>query len=312
VIPQFTHRVGVIIPTLNAGKLWPECLAAINSQTLNASRRLVVDSASTDATAELAQGAGFDVQCIARTDFSHGGTRQLAVEMLEDCDIVVFLTQDAIMANKEALTELVRCFEDPHVAAAYGRQLPHQDATPMEAHARIFSYGSETQVNDLAAIPRRGAKAFFCSNSFAAYRRSTLIALGGFRRDLILGEDAEFAARAIRAGYASVYCATALAYHSHNYTVREVFWRYFDTGVFHARSPWMREDFGSYGGEGVRFVLSELRFLARHAPSQIPRALGHTMAKIAGYQLGRREKILPKRLKPWFSMTPGYWRARQP
>ena len=94
------------------------------------------------------------------------------------------------------------------------------------------------------------------------------------------------------------------------YTVGEVFWRYFDTGVFHARSPWMREDFGSYGGEGVRFVWSELRFLARHAPAQIPRALVHTMAKIAGYQLGRREKILPRRLKPFLSMTPGYWRAR--
>jgi rhamnosyltransferase len=136
--------------------------------------------------------------------------------------------------------------------------------------------------------------------------------LGGFRRDLILGEDAEYAARAIKAGYANLYCATAVAYHSHHYKIGEVFWRYFDTGVFHARSPWMREQFGSYGGEGVRFVKSELRYLASDAPLQIPRALLHTLAKYMGYKLGRLERLLPNRLKASLSMTPGYWRPRRP
>lgn len=248
---------------------------------------------------------------IARAEFNHGGTRQWAVEYLTDCDVVIFLTQDAILATVDSLSELVKCFEDPRVAVAYGRQLPHKWATPIEAHARIFNYGDESLKKDLAAVPRLGAKSFFCSNSFAAYRRSILMALGGFRRDLILGEDAEYAARAIKAGYVNVYCATASAYHSHHYTVGEVFWRYFDTGVFHARSPWMREAFGSYGDEGLRFVKAELRHLATHAPLQIPRALFHTLAKYVAYKLGRLERLLPNRLKAWLSMTPGYWRPRQ-
>lgn len=302
--------IGVVVPTLNAGELGRACFAAVAEQSCSVRRRLVIDSASTDTTVAQARDAGFEVMSIARADFNHGGTRQFAAEILADCDIIVFLTQDAVLVNRDALAELVGCFDAPRVALAYGRQLPHKEATPIEAHARIFSYGSETQINDLAAIPRRGAKAFFCSNSFAAYRRSILFELGGFRRDLILGEDAEFAARAIKAGYVSVYCATAQVRHSHNYTISEIFWRYFDTGVFHARNPWMREEFGSYGGEGIRFVLSELQFLAKRAPLQIPRALAQTLAKITGYQLGRREKIIPKRFKPWLSMTPGYWRAR--
>jgi rhamnosyltransferase len=306
-----THaNIGLVIPTLNAGQRWSDCLSALGMQSLKPHRQLIVDSASTDETVTLAQAAGSEVIGIARADFNHGGTRQFAAEQLNDCDIVVFLTQDAILADSDALAELIRCFDDPQVAVAYGRQLPHKNANPIEAHARIFNYGEVTQKKDLAAGRRLGAKVFFCSNSFAAYRRSTLLGLGGFRSDLILGEDAEFAARAIKAGYANVYCAAALAYHSHSYTFGEVFWRYFDTGVFHARNIWMREEFGTHGGEGLRFVKSEMRYLVAHAPLEIPRALIHTLAKAAGYQIGRREKILPRRLKPLLSMTPGYWRPR--
>ena len=307
-----SYSVGVVVPTLNAGNRWAECLEALSQQTLQLRRRLVIDSASTDATAAQAEAAGFEVKRISRSDFNHGGTRQWAVEYLGDCEIIVFLTQDAVPAAPESLAELVRCFEDPTVAVAYGRQLPHKDARPMEAHARLFNYGESSERKDLAVVDRLKAKVFFCSNSFAAYRRSVLLELGGFRRDLILGEDAEFAARAVLAGFANVYCASATAYHSHHYNWAEVFWRYFDTGVFHARNAWMRERFGSHGGEGWRYVKSELRYLAAHAPLKIPTALWHTLAKVVGYRLGRRERILPKRLKSLLSMTPGYWRPRQP
>jgi rhamnosyltransferase len=306
------QHVGLVVPTLNAGARWESCLGAILQQSLKPHRRLVIDSTSSDQTADQARCSGLEVIQIPRKDFSHGGTRQWAVEYLSDCDVVIFLTQDAILATADSLKELVGCFEDSDVAVAYGRQLPHQGATAIEAHARIFNYGGQSLRKNLATVPTMGAKVYFCSNSFAAYRRSILMALGGFRRDLILGEDAEYAARAIKAGHSNAYCATAVAYHSHNYNVWEIFWRYFDTGVFHARCPWMREEFGSYGGEGVRFVKSELRYLAAHAPLQIPRALLHTAAKYVGYKLGRQEKIIPNGLKAWLSMTPGYWQPRRP
>src|SRR6185312_12161653 len=166
-------------------------------------------------------------------------------------------------------------------------------AGAIEAHARLFNYGETSLRKDLANREQLGAKIFFCSNSFAAYRRSTLLALGGFRDDLIIGEDAEFAARAVLADHANVYCATACVYHSHDYSAAEIFRRYFDTGVFHAQNTWMRQKFGSHGAEGLRFVRSELRYLAHREPWQIPRALLHSAAKIAGYRLGRIQRILP-------------------
>jgi rhamnosyltransferase len=306
---QIHESVGLVIPTLNAeGYGWAACLESIARQSLRPRRLLNIDSASTDQTTALAQSAGFEIVRIQRSEFNHGGTRQWAAEYLSDCSIIVFLTQDAIPATYNALAEIARCFDDPKVAVAYGRQLPHERATPIESHARLFNYGPQTLRKDAAAAKILGTKVFFCSNSFAAYRRSILQHLGGFKLDLILGEDMEFAARAIEAGYVNVYCATAPVYHSHDYTIGQTVERYFDLGVFDDRNPWMREQFGSHSGEGLRFIASELRYLAKHAPWEIPRALIQTAGKLVGYRLGRLERLLPTGLKRRMSMLPGYWR----
>ena len=300
--------VGLVIPTLNAGAEWSRCLAGVEAQSLQPHRRLVVDSSSTDHTVAMAGEAGFETLQIKRTEFNHGGTRQWAIEYLSDCETIIFLTQDAILASTESLQEIVRCFDDPMVAMAYGRQIPHQGATPIEAHARIFNYGPHTLKKDRGAAHRLGAKVFFCSNSFAAYHRSIVLSLGGFRRDLILGEDMEFAARAIKAGYSNVYCASAPVYHSHDYSIGQILERYFDIGVFDAKNSWLRGEFGSHRGEGLRFLRSELHYLAANAPAEIPRALLQTAGKLVGYRLGRLERLLPGMLKRKLSMQPSYWR----
>jgi rhamnosyltransferase len=301
-------NVGLVIPTLNAGEYWPTCLEKIIGQSFKPKRLLIIDSASTDQTRATARSAGFEVVEIQRSQFNHGGTRQWAVEYLSDCEIIVFLTQDAILAFRDALEKIVGCFDDPTVAVAYGRQLPHAGATPIEAHARLFNYGERTIKKDAVAAEYLGTKAFFCSNSFAAYRRSAVLAIGGFNCNLILGEDMEFAARAIKAGYANLYCADAAVFHSHDYTVAQMLERYFDIGVFDANNAWMREQFGTHNAEGLRFVRSELHYLAARNPMQIPRAVSQTVAKWIGYRLGRVHRRLPKGLKRKLSMLPSYWR----
>jgi rhamnosyltransferase len=302
-----SKRIGLVIPTLNAGKKWMASLSAIETQSLVPDRILIVDSESTDQTDEIAESAGFEVKTIRRSQFNHGGTRQWAAEYLTECEIILFLTQDAIPASSNAFAEIAACFDDPAVAVAYGRQLPHHGATSIESHSRIFNYGPESVKKDSTAIERLGAKVFFCSNSFAAYRRSRLLELGGFRPDLILGEDMEFAARAIRAGYANMYCAAACVFHSHDYTVRQVLQRYFDLGVFDGRNAWMRESFGSHRGEGARFVTSELRYVASTSAIEIPKSLLQTAAKLLGYRLGRLERLLPRMIKRRLSMLPAFW-----
>jgi rhamnosyltransferase len=305
-------RVGLVVPTLNAGERWIAFLQGITTQSFVPDRLLNIDSASTDQTAEIAQSRLFEVVRIDRSQFNHGGTRQWAVDHLDDCAIIIFLTQDAMLADRDALSEIVACFDDPKVAVAYGRQIPHNGATPIEAHARLFNYRLQSRKKDLAAVEQLGTKVFFCSNSFAAYRRSTLLGLGGFRRDLILGEDMEFAARAIKAGYVNMYCSAAAVHHSHDYTIKESVARYFDIGVFDTENPWMRREFGSHGGEGARFVLSELQYLAVRGRSSIPRALILTIAKLVGYRLGRSHRLLPRAFKRKVSMFPAFWSEVRP
>jgi rhamnosyltransferase len=306
--PAGVWNVGLVIPTLNAGPEWGECLESIRQQSLTPHRRLVIDSSSSDLTAERARASGFEVVTIERSQFNHGGTRQLAIEWLADCDIVVFLTQDAIPAAADSLAELVSCFDDPTVGVAYGRQLPRPEATPIEAHARLFNYGEDSQRKNAQIAGKIGTRVYFCSNSFAAYRRSLIRGLGGFSGNLILGEDMEFAARVVQAGYTNMYCAAAKVYHSHDYSIGQTLRRYFDIGVFDAMNGWMRKEFGSHRGEGLRYVRSELRYLASREPSQIGRALVLTAAKLAGYRLGRIQRMLPGGVKRRLSMTPGFWR----
>jgi rhamnosyltransferase len=301
-------RVGLVVPTLNAGEEWNACLQSVASQTLQPQRLVVIDSSSSDATASVAESAGFEVISIERSQFNHGGTRQWAAEYLVDCEIILFLTQDAIPADRSAFAEIVSAFADPEVAVAYGRQLPRRGATLIEAHSRIFNYGETAHKKNALAAKQIGTKAFFCSNSFAAYRRAVLIDLGGFRRDLILGEDMEFAARAIKAGYANLYCPAAVVYHSHNYSMTQTLNRYFDLGVFDAENSWMREQFGSHSGEGARFVNSELRYLLRRDSAQVLPAVSLVAAKWVGYRLGRLHRLLPREIKKKLSMSPSYWR----
>lgn len=301
-------RMGLLIPTLNAGPAWSDFIDALARQELQPIEVLVMDSGSTDTTVNSALKAKFTILKVAPSEFNHGGTRNEGMmHFLGRIDYLVCMTQDAILTNSESLQELLKSFHDLTVGAAFGRQLPHVDATPLAVHARLFNYPNASRALSIADKARLGLKTCFISNSFAAYRVEDLMAVGGFPADVILGEDMSVAARLLMAGKRVAYVADACAYHSHNYTLLQDFRRYFDTGVFHARNPWLLQTFGSAGGEGLRFVRSELSYLLKHAPGFIPSAMMRTLAKWLGYKLGKAEAVLPLAFKRWCSMHSGYW-----
>lgn len=301
------EKIGLLVPTRNGGELWRRWLEAFASQTARPEYLLVIDSSSDDSTVALAKKAGFNVRVIPKAQFNHGRTRQLGMKMLPEADIVVVMTQDAILATPDALKQMLACFADKQIGAVYGRQLPNPNAGPIGAHARLFNYPSESTVKSLADAPRLGIKAAFLSNSFAAYRRSAFLEAGGFPSDVVLGEDVYVAARMLLNSWKIAYCADAKVFHSHDYSFRQEFSRYFDIGVFHAREAWLLTAFGQIGGEGGRFVRSELNFLFRVRPLLIPEAIVRTGFKLIGYKLGKMEHWLPLWLKRRLSLHPGYW-----
>lgn len=301
----------VIVPTLNPGPAWQAWLDSFAAQSVQPDQAIVIDSGSVGSEIEQSQKFGFEVIRIAKSEFNHGGTRQKAVQQLRsDVEVVVFLTQDAILADSKAFENLLAVFADQSVSAAFGRQLPHKNAGPLGAHARLFNYSSRASLRSLASIPDFGFKTCFISNSFAAYRVNDLLAVGGFPSDVILGEDTCVAAKLILNGKKVAYVADACVYHSHDYTILEEFHRYFDTGVLHAQQPWLLERFGGATGEGKRFVVSELKYLSKNAPYLIPSALLRTCMKLLGYRLGLVYNRLPAAYVPRLSMHKGFWQKR--
>ncbi len=281
---------GLIIPTLNAGEQFRTLLEQIAAQSLP-TQKLIVDSESTDGTAELAKSFGVEVLTIPRKTFNHGATRQLALEHLAgrcELDAVIFLTQDVLLRDDDSLAKLVKIFgADSTVGLSYGRQLPHADATEEAKFLRAFNYPATSQLRSLDDRKIFGLKTAFASNSFAAYRLTALKEVGGFPSHVPLCEDMFVAAKMLLGGWKIFYAAEAEVFHSHNFTAAQEFRRYVDIGKFHAREPWIRETFGSAEGAGKKFVLMKLSALAKKNPVDCVGAVFRDAAKFIGYRLGR-------------------------
>jgi rhamnosyltransferase len=302
------NQARIIVPVRNGGLRWREAAAALTATLPDPSWVAVVDSGSSDGSDRIAAESGFEVERIDPRTFNHGRTRQAAVERF--CggrEFAIFLTHDAVLEGLESLVELLGAFRDPAVGAAYGRQLPHRDAAPFEAHMVLFNYGTSSETRSLADAARLGIKAAYISNSFGAYRLSALRACGGFPSHLILGEDTCVAVKMLLSGWSVRYCAEACVRHSHAYTIAQETQRYFDFGVLHAQLPELMRNFGAAEGEGARFVASELRYMAVHAPHLLPAVPIRNSAKYIGYRLGRIFTRLPRWLCRRLSMTKVFW-----
>lgn len=296
------------MPVRNGGARWREAAGALRAALQDPSRVAVVDSGSTDGSDRVATESGFELERIDPRTFNHGRTRQMAVDRFcAGRDFVVFLTHDAVLEGPKALNALLDGFSDPMVGAAYGRQLPHRDAGPFEAHMVLFNYGPASESRSLADAARLGIKAAYISNSFGAYRVSALQACGGFPADLILGEDTCVAMKMLLTGWKIRYCADARVHHSHAYSLLQEAQRYFDFGVLHSQLPELMRNFGAAEAEGAKFVGSELRYMAANAPRLLPLVLVRNAAKYVSYRLGRIHRQVPRGWCRRLSMTKVFW-----
>ena len=256
-------RIACVIPTLNGGELFRELMKSLARQTANPDI-IIIDSSSNDETIEIASQYTRKILVINQEEFNHGGTRQLAATTFPGYEFYVYLTQDIILENSESIKNIVVPFENTSIGAVCGRQVSHYWANPFASFARQFNYPSYSSVKSISNAKFLGIKTAFLSNSFAAYRSSALKMVGGFPTDVILGEDMYVAAKMLEKGWSIAYSANAVCRHSHNYSIKDEFTRYFDIGVFHARESWIIEMLGSSKSEGVRYVFSELKLSLIH------------------------------------------------
>ena len=223
--------ISVIIPTLNAEKYIVKLLDHLNSQTLIPDEIIVVDSQSNDNTVSICQKySNVKVISILRIDFDHGKTRDMALRQSKG-DVVIFMTQDALPANKYMIENLLKHLKSQaKIAVVSGRQLPKEDSLLTEKLVRKFNYPSVSNIRQKADIDTYGIKTFFISDVCAAYDKEIYLKLGGFEYPLKTNEDMFYAAKAVNTGYKVGYAADAEVIHSHDLTLKEQYKRNYDSG----------------------------------------------------------------------------------
>jgi rhamnosyltransferase len=299
-------KVSVIIPTRNGEQYLWQLLVILREQSIKPTQIVVIDSSSEDNTLKICNAFSVDIIQINAQDFNHGGTRNLAASRAIG-DVFVWMTQDALFKDAGCLENLIRPLYDPKVAASYGRQIPRENANPIERFARSFNYPSTEAIKCMDDLPRFGVKTFFFSNVYSAVKKEVFKEVGGFPDKTIMNEDMFLAAKLLQAGYKIAYQADAVVHHSHNYSLTTQFKRYFDIGVFFKKNPWLK-DLASPEKEGVKYLKEEIRFLFCNGHKWwIPYALVDNIVRYLGYRASVLEKALPVCLKKRMSYNKGFW-----
>lgn len=298
--------VDVIIPVCYPDEKLQKILDRLKLQTYPVERIIIINTEEDGFPKNLNMPDNMEVHHITKAEFDHGTTRAMAAAM-SSADLMLFMTQDALPADRRLVEHLAAAFNDERVAAAYARQLARKSDSPIEKFTRNFNYPPESSVKSLDNFRRNGIKTFFCSNSCAMYRKDIYERLDGFLPRSIFNEDMIYASTAVRAGYSIAYVAEARVIHSHNYTAMQQFRRNFDNGVSHVDSAYAFEGVTSLG-EGKRLVFETAGYLIRHKHyADIIKLFYISAFKAAGFVLGKKYYKLPHWLVKFCSMNKNYW-----
>ncbi len=207
--------LAVIVAAHNEAAVLPITLAALFAQSASADRIVIADDGSSDATAEVLArefglappplgeiGAGSATHPeLAWLRLSHGGKAAALNAALARIDSEVVLTVDAdTLLEPGALGAIRAAFAaDPTLVAATGVLTPVCDGS---ARGRLFEWFQRYEYirNFLSrAAWQRVGGLLLISGAFAGFRRSAVLAVGGFDRDCLV-EDYELIHRLRRHG----------------------------------------------------------------------------------------------------------------
>ncbi len=174
-------RLSVIVPAFNEAEALPETLAAINRARSHAevtcgceAELLVVDNASTDATAQVAEGAGAAVVTEPVRNVARARNVGAAVA---GGDVLVFVDADTWLPAK-TFEQVARAMEEPRCVGG-ALDLVHRPRSRL-----LRAYLAGWRLLGLALGMSQGATQF-C-------RRDRFEALGGYDERQWMGEDVEF------------------------------------------------------------------------------------------------------------------------
>ncbi len=294
------ERISVVLPVRDGGELFAHLSRHLQLvRDRHGVEVVVIDSGSSDGTAEDAERAGFRVHRIPPAEFGHGRTRNLGLRLATG-DVVCFLTHDVLPCTFDWPLRFAEALRDPTVAGVYGRQVPH-DASTMEMFFVALNYPETPLRFDPRPgghHPRPGRVLF--SNAFSAVRRDLALRIP-FPERASYSEDLIWAHTVLAAGYSLRYEPAAEALHAHVYGFRGLFRRTFLVGQALAETG---IDGGASLRESARFLGSELAYIVRQGHvHRLPQLLVYEFTRWLGFQLGRRSS--DRRLGPDWRVARG-------
>lgn len=229
--------VTIAIPTFNGEEYLEDLLVSVYGQSTKLKYEvLIIDSGSKDKTLSIIKGfPQARLHLIPNSEFGHGKTRNLAVKMSKG-NYTVFLSQDAVPANKEWLDSMIEPFYiSEKVFCVFGKQIPRPDAdatTKREVSTVFDSLGPDHSImlhrgKSLVSGNKLSQQLTFFSDVNSAVRKSLSVNDIPYR-DVSYAEDQLLGIDVLERGFLKAYSPDAVVSHSNKYSLSKYFNRRVD------------------------------------------------------------------------------------
>lgn len=191
------------------------------------------------------------IKKIKPSDFSHSLTRETAAFFARG-KILVFITQDIDIRTDNWLEKLISPLISNEADASYSRQKSKYNN--LEKYTREYNYPKNSFIVSKDDINKKGLKTFFFSDAAGAILKEKFVELKGYDgKKMPISEDMYFAYKLIMSGGKIKYCADSVVYHSHKFTLKELYRRYKLTGKFFKQNNYLDK----YGTTSSGFNLAK-------------------------------------------------------
>ena len=222
---------------------------------------------------------------IKKQEFSHSLSRE-KVAKNSTADILVFITQDVKIERDDWLEKLATPIANGEVEACYSRQLCENST--IERYTRECNYPPRSVIKTKDDIEKLGLNTFFFSDASSAIKTDIFKNLNGYDgKDFPTNEDMYIAYKLITNGYKIKYCADSKVVHSHKFTLRQQYKRYYDTGKFFKQNEYLNKyKVNKSGGKLAVYVLKRAwqeknwKVLFNFIPNMMARFIGTKVGKM--------------------------------
>lgn len=246
---------------------------------------IIVDSTSCPSDVALMRAFPLRLHQIAPREFGHGRTRNMLAGLAQG-RMLLYLSQDAEPVGPDWMRTLLQPLQDPAVAGCYAKQVPRPDADPLIRFFLARTYGARQARRRVTRGKSVRIDDIFFSNVSSAIRRQVWERFP-FRDDVVMSEDQYWAYDVLCGGYEVIYHPSAQVFHSHNYSLRTLFRRNWDSGA--SLRGLITDSPAAIATRGLAYVAGQATYLVREGrPHWLPYMLAYEGTKALGFSMGMR------------------------